>query len=108
MTPDEKYLERVAELDGGILHEIREERIRQHAEEGWTPEHDDQHGAGELARGAACYAMTRIIDDGWLLKQLWPWDLRWWKPKSRRQDLIRAASLLVAEIERLDRAGSRQ
>jgi hypothetical protein len=27
-----------------------------------------------------------------------------WKPEDRRRDLIRAAALLVAEIERLDRA----
>ncbi|WP_171346570.1 hypothetical protein [Acinetobacter baumannii] len=26
-----------------------------------------------------------------------------WKPKSPRQDLVRAAALLIAEIERLDR-----
>ncbi|HEY1244085.1 MAG TPA: hypothetical protein VGF29_04560 [Hyphomicrobiaceae bacterium] len=32
----------------------------------------------------------------------WPGDLAWWKPKDRRQGLIAAAALIVAEIERLD------
>jgi hypothetical protein len=39
--------------------------------------------------------------------EFWPWSLHWWKPKSPRRDLIRAAALIVAEIERLDRADSR-
>ena len=34
----------------------------------------------------------------------WPWEPRWWKPKNPRRDLVRAAALLIAEIERLDRA----
>jgi hypothetical protein len=36
----------------------------------------------------------------------WPWADKDWKPKDRRRDLIRAAALIVAEIERLDRATS--
>ena len=34
----------------------------------------------------------------------WPWHRQWWKPKNARRDLVRAAALIVAEIERLDRA----
>jgi hypothetical protein len=34
----------------------------------------------------------------------WPWDLKWWKPTTPRRDLVKAAALIVAEIERLDRA----
>jgi len=33
----------------------------------------------------------------------WPWNMVWWKPKNYRRDLVKAAALLVAEIERLDR-----
>ena len=36
---------------------IQEERTRQVQEEGWTPEHDEEHGDGELALAAACYAI---------------------------------------------------
>ncbi|HBZ9867442.1 TPA: hypothetical protein MND73_004376 [Salmonella enterica subsp. houtenae] len=32
------------------------ERYRQQSVEGWTSEHDDEHGDGELALAASCYA----------------------------------------------------
>jgi hypothetical protein len=34
----------------------------------------------------------------------WPWPPEWWKPCDRRANLVRAAALLIAEIERIDRA----
>lgn len=34
----------------------------------------------------------------------WPWEAKWWKPKTVREDLVRAAALLIAEIDRLDYA----
>jgi len=83
------------------IEEVAAERARQRLEEGWTSEHDDSHDDGVLARAAACYALnaTGIVAD-----VFWPFARRWWKPKSPRRDLIRAAALLVAEIERMDRA----
>jgi len=36
-------------------------------------------------------------------KIAWPWDPKWWKPKDRRRDLVRAAALIIAEIDRHDR-----
>ncbi|MCM0757438.1 hypothetical protein M7775_02505, partial [Sporomusa sphaeroides DSM 2875] len=45
---------------------IAAERQRQISQEGWTPEHDDQHANGELALAAACYAIPshrRIWDE---------------------------------------------
>lgn len=85
---------------------IAKERQRQVNEEGWTPEHDDQHAKGELARAAACYA----VPDNYrvrvhYLSELWPWELKWWKPApdNRKRELIKAAALIVAEIERIDR-----
>jgi hypothetical protein len=92
-----------------VIEEIAAERQRQIEQEGWTPAHDNQHDAGEMADAAACYAMTTEIRNltalGMPLRLLvWPssWS-GWWKPKDRRRDLIRAAALIVAEIERLDR-----
>lgn len=37
---------------------------------------------------------------------LWPhsWASCWFKPTNRRRDLVKAAALLIAEIDRLDRA----
>lgn len=106
--------------------DVMAERTRQMSVEDWTPEHDDEHGGDEMAIVAACYAMpehlTRFREqadarpsdrglsdpDDIVTRHVpvaWPttWACWWWKPKDRRQDLVRAAALLIAEIERLDR-----
>ncbi len=90
-----------------VLDEIAAERRRQTKAEGWTAEHDDQHLLGEMARAAVCYA-DPIYEGRNSVPGKWPWDATWWKPKNRRRDLIRAAALIVAEVERLDRAGAAQ
>lgn len=87
-----------------VIDEIAAERARQIAVEGWTPEHDDMHRNEEMADAAACYAIGS--ERGYF--HLWPWSTRWWKPTTRRRDLIKAAALIVAEIERLDRAALAQ
>ena len=99
--------------DGGgrasaVIDEIAHERARQVAIEGWSPEHDDGHRHGELAQAAACYALGRKEVRGIDSASMWPpnWSLKWWKPKDRRRDLIRAGALIVAELERLDRIPS--
>lgn len=84
-----------------VIEEINAERRRQIEVEGYWREHDDDHTDNELARAAACYAAgERLIVNG---RDLWPWGDEAWKPKDRRRNLIRAAALLVAEIQRLDR-----
>lgn len=80
----------------GVIAEIANERRHQIADNGFTAEHDDQWTDMELPDAAACYARS---DNG-----NWPWDLRWWKDKGKRQNLLRAAALIVAEIERMDRS----
>jgi hypothetical protein len=111
----------------GIAAEIRDERWRQIEKEGWSPQHDDALDGGELAKAASCYLWqdentqyklapimvrngVRSADDpdvvvvGYAsVPVIWPWRGQHWKPKDRRTDLIRAAALIVAEIERLDR-----
>lgn len=88
--------------------DVLAERQRQIEQEGWTAQHDDDHGTGDLAIAGACYALA---DTSWLEEdgtmRMWPWDDEWWKPKDRRRNLVRAAALLIAEIERLDRRDSR-
>jgi hypothetical protein len=90
-----------------VIGDITEERRRQIEVEGWTPEHDDEHsprkGRGEvgpLVEAAACY----LFGSTGTLDLSWPWSRDWWKPKGRRRDLVRAAALIIAEIERIDRA----
>jgi len=98
---------------GGTGHFCVAERRRQVDEEGWTAEHDDGHDDGEMATAASTYAHYAASDgqhraamqyaEADSCPVLWPWSRVWWKPKNRRRDLVRAAALIVAEIERLDR-----
>lgn len=93
--------------------DVQAERKRQVEAEGWTPEHDDAHSHGQMARAAACYALagSSAPNDGTaalLVSLAWPWDEQWWKPSTARRDLVKACSLALAEIERLDRAGISQ
>ena len=83
--------------------DVLQERRRQVAEEGWTAEHDDQHDKSEIALAGACYAFN-AAGLATLANDWWPWSMQWFKPKDRRRDLVKAAALLLAEIERLDRA----
>lgn len=81
--------------------DVLAERRRQIDAEGWTPEHDDQHNPNELAEAGACYAMAF---ENHPMPMDWPWEVNWWKPKDRRSNLVKAGALILAEIERLDRA----
>lgn len=109
--------------------DVTAERRRQIEAEGWGPEHDDkEHSNGELAIAAACYAISGGTDDGnrhllgfpsrWqyyggnlivgAVYVLWSltikWSSEWWKPTTRRRDLVKAGAFIIAEIDRLDRA----
>lgn len=93
--------------------DVQAERRRQITAEGWTPEHDDEHSHGQMARASACYALagSSAPNDGTaalLVSLAWPWDQQWWKPTSARRDLVKACALALAEIERLDRAAANQ
>ncbi len=81
------------------------ERQRQQSVEGWMPEHDDEHCNGELAMAAVCYINeTGTVNRNGGKPWGWPWDASWWKPNARRRNLVKAGALILAEIERIDRA----
>lgn len=84
--------------------DVLAERQRQISTEGWTPEHDDEHADGSMSRAAGCYAIHR--DDPGLkgAPAWWPWHAAWWKPADPRRNLVKAGALILAELERLDRA----
>ena len=110
------------------MFDVIAERFRQQEKEGWTPEHDDAHKEGELAQAAAVYAhpfKIRLADQRdeydrgtnpwpWYDQvdvsggrgdfPVWSWQPAWLKKTDRRRDLVKAAALIIAEIERLDRA----
>ncbi|WP_204377907.1 ead/Ea22-like family protein [Enterobacter kobei] len=100
---------RIAELEGGAFNpailDVVAERQRQKTIEGWTPEHDDEHCNGELAMAAVCYINeTGTVNRNGGKPWGWPWDASWWKPNARRRNLVKAGALILAEIERIDRA----
>lgn len=84
--------------------DVLAERRRQIEAEGWTPEHDDQHSNGEMARAASCYITNKERSHLPSVPLKWPWSDAWWKPDGYRRNLVKAGALILAEIERLDRA----
>lgn len=101
--------QRIAELESRTVTAaaaaVLAERKRQVAAEGWTPGHDDEYEHGELADAAGCYALSsELFDCAGEPPRPWPWPDEWWKPTNRRRDLVKAGALILAEIERLDRA----
>lgn len=87
-----------------VLDDIARERQRQF--DAWPREHDDHHRHGELAVAAAELAVhgtdARIVDPG-VLDEPDAWRLIAKHRDNRRRQLVIAAALLAAEIERLDR-----
>lgn len=82
------------------IERIAAERKRQVEEEGWTPEHDEGHGFGELTAAAICYLMHAHGVIGEEVPDLWPWEDQWWKPNDKIRDLERAGALVAAELDR--------
>lgn len=108
------------------------ERSRQINKEKWSTKHDDEHTNFEMCTAAACYALNLdpnnigielettnqieytshkddvvaivSINKSYWVRYFWPWAQKWFKPTNPRRDLIKSCALLVAEIERLDRA----
>ncbi|API54847.1 hypothetical protein BMW22_15525 [Rhizobium leguminosarum] len=90
------------------------ERRRQVEVEGFDDRHDDAAKSNAMALAAAVYAIPdhyRYLDcegfgggRGSIRRMLWPWDDGWFKPGDRRRELVKAAALIIAEIEAIDRA----
>lgn len=90
---------------------IAKERVRQLTQEQYLPIHDKQWVTGELALAGVHYAFWAIMTyrksmvlgiDEWFT---WPWLRRYYKPKSYVKDLIRAGTLIAAELDRLSALG---
>lgn len=99
----------------GAVLDVLLERTRQIEAEGWTAKHDDTNNdEGDLAAAACAYALYAADElhpqsqgDGNFSRNVppvWPFDLAWWKPNDPRRALVKAGALILAEIERIDRA----
>ncbi|WP_334037878.1 hypothetical protein [Burkholderia gladioli] len=97
--------------------DVLAERRRQRTEEGWTTESDDRLPSGQLSAAASAYAALASdtldpaslgsMDYSTRPPKPWPWERKWWKPSTVRRALVKAAALILAEIERIDRAQAR-
>lgn len=93
------------------LSDVVAERARQVEAEGWTPEHDDEHKNDEIAALACFYAMPPGVRE-WSAPDGYGDTLGYavrpcgWAVKTgdRRDELVKAGALILAEIERIDRA----
>ena len=65
----------------------------------------EQYKPSDLPKAAAVFALAgvpRYAKAGWP-ELFWPWRRPRFRPGERRDNLVRAGALLLAEIERLDR-----
>lgn len=102
-------------LQSQAMVDVFNERQRQIEKEGYSTANDDLYRSNELVRAGAGY-VNQVVGRSWTynketpevyqneeVPEFWPWAESFWKPKSPREDLVRAAALLIAEIERIDR-----
>lgn len=80
--------------------DVINERNRQ-VEIGFDAENDDAYKGDTMIDIAVCYARGSIN------QSYWPFGEPAFKDKGPRQNLVRAAALLIAEIDRLDRGTAR-
>lgn len=99
---------RLKQPDGVAL--IAAERLRQISEEGWTPEHDDEHTSCELAAAAACYALCGSRNYlGLKYEGVQVWPSRWhFKDAGYLRNLAKSGALIAAEMDRELRAQAKQ
>ncbi|MDD2267035.1 hypothetical protein [Sulfuricurvum sp.] len=98
-----------------FLENVHQERQRHINIEGYKPEDDDKYINGELANAAACYAASCPIfkvanSTIFPIRSLFPWNPTFFKKHKhdRKKQIVIAASLLMAEYERLDREENKE
>jgi hypothetical protein len=97
------------------MTDVLAERRRQIDAEGYGQDHDDEHVNDEIAALACYYAMPPAARD-WdttstgygdtLGEAILPAQWAAPNPCDRRRELVKAGALILAEIERMDRATS--
>lgn len=87
--------------------DILAERKRQVEVEGYDAEHDRNNSVTPTTLGNAAIAYIAsswppFISENDRPPATWPWPRKWWKPKDRRSNLVRAGALIAASIDRYD------
>jgi len=88
-----------------IAREITAKRTRQQEYHGFSVEHDDRYHNAELAQAAGTYALVAAFPgrEDEIRGRHWPFPDHWLRHGAPRELLLNAATLIIAEIERLDR-----
>lgn len=86
----------------GVLMEVARERAKQ-ISKGFDASHDDRYNYDDLTRAAIVYALKGNGVETSLGRKMYPWPKSTFKDDGPRANLVKAAALLVAEIERMDR-----
>ena len=94
----------VVEMAAELAGEVLTERLRQILEEGRGAEQDDAYTDYQLARAAVCYAIRGAHLAPHKAALYWPWNPAAFKPTGTDRDLIKAAALILAELQRRQRA----
>lgn len=90
---------------------VKEERLRQITEEGYSWRHDDNETTHQLSDAAIVYACVAPMR--YEIMHMWPWDEKCSKPdktytyNGRIRELTKAGALICAEIDRLIRLKDR-
>jgi hypothetical protein len=79
---------------------IAAERERQIVEEGFDTKHDYQHSQVTLEIAAHCYLLADGPESP--MPPEWPWSPKWWKPKDKQRNLVRAGALYLAAADRVE------
>ncbi|RQT43142.1 hypothetical protein DF046_36815 [Burkholderia cepacia] len=88
--------------------DVLTERRRQIEQEHIKPRLDNLYRKGQLAAAAGCYLLfSDSYPNVGEPPPQWPFADPWWKPKDYRRDVLRAAALTLAELERIDRAAAK-
>lgn len=91
--------ELVVDFISSALSDVAAERQRQQSVKGYSVEQDDTYIGGELAAAAISYIEPMEAENYWPAD----WHDDSFKPSNYRRNLVKAAALLLAEIERIDR-----
>lgn len=96
---DKLYRQAQPARNSCAIADVIAERQRQQSVKGFSAEQDDTYVGFQLSAAAICYIEPMEAEN------YWPAD--WYddsfKPTDTRRNLIKAAALIIAEIERIDR-----
>ncbi|MBR7533445.1 hypothetical protein KC248_20435 [Klebsiella michiganensis] len=96
---DNLYRQEQPVRDSCAIADVIAERQRQQSVKGFSAEQDDTYVGFQLSAAAICYIEPMEAENYWPAD----WYEDSFKPTDTRRNLIKAAALIIAEIERIDR-----